>query len=84
MNANAIALSALLLGAGLFGSSSAQAVMTPDQYGSAHGPAQAATGKPAAALIQLADGGKGGDKYLSGKAGGAKGIGGQKGKKDGK
>jgi hypothetical protein len=63
MHANAIALSALLLGAGLLGASSAQAVMTPDQ-GSIVGPAPASSEPPAAALIQLAEGHKGGDKYV--------------------
>ncbi|MGH6928891.1 MAG: hypothetical protein ACREEV_11280 [Dongiaceae bacterium] len=76
MNANAVAISALLLGAGLMGASAAHAAVTPDPYGSAHGTVQAATRTSAVAPIQLADGGKGGDKYLSGKAGGAKGIGG--------
>jgi hypothetical protein len=83
MHANAIALSALLLGTGLLGSATAQAVTTDGEYGSAH-PAQAAREQPAAPLIQLADGGKLADKYMAGKAGGAKGIGGQKGKREGK
>ncbi len=84
MTANAIALSALLLGAGMVGSPSAQAAMTSDPYGSPHTPAQVASENPAAAPIQLADGGKLGDKYMSGKSGGAKGIGSQKDKKGGK
>jgi hypothetical protein len=84
MHANVIALSALLLGAGMLGASSAQAVMTPDPYGSIVASAQPASEQPAAAFIQLADGGKLGDKYMAGKAGGAKGIGSQKGKKEGK
>lgn len=82
MHANAIALSALLLGAGLLGASSAQAVMTPDQ-GSIVGPAPASSEPPAAALIQLAEGHKGGDKYMSGKAGGRHGVGGTAGGKKG-
>jgi hypothetical protein len=81
MYANVIALSALLLGAGLLGASSAQAA-TPDS--SVVGPAQPASEHSAAALIRLADGGKLADKYMAGKAGGAKGIGSQKGKKGGK
>jgi hypothetical protein len=84
MHANVIALPALLLGAGLLAASSAQAVVTPGSYVSVVDPAQPANQQPAAAVIRLADGGKLGDKYMAGKAGGAKGIGSQKGKKDGK
>jgi hypothetical protein len=84
MKANAISLSALLLGAGLLGASNAQAMTTIGEYGSAHDAPQAAIGSPATAPIQLADGGKLADKYMAGKAGGAKGIGSQKDKKGGK
>jgi hypothetical protein len=84
MTANAIALSVLLLGAGMVGSPTAQAAMTGDPYGAAHSLAQVASEQPVAAPIRVADGGKLGDKYMSGKSGGAKGIGSQKDKKGGK
>ena len=77
MHANAIALSALLLGAGLLGPPSAQAGLAADEHGSA----QTATVNSTAGAFQLADGGKLGDKYMSGKAGGRYGIGGTAGGK---
>jgi hypothetical protein len=83
MYANAIALSALLLGTGLLGPASAQAGLTAGEYGSA----QTAPANSAAGVIRLAAGGKLGDKYMSGKAGGRYGIGGtaggKKARKDG-
>ena len=82
MYANVIALSGLLLGAGLLSASGAQAGLTSDS--SIVGTVQPASEQPAAPLTQLADGGKLADKYMAGKAGGAKGIGTDKGKKDGK
>lgn len=72
MRTNAMALSALLLGAGLLSSAGAQAAIT---HGSSAGPAPTATGVPPGAT-KLTDGAKAGDKYLSGKAGGRYGIGG--------
>jgi hypothetical protein len=83
MQANAIALSALLLGGGLLAASNAQAVTACLPFGTADESTHAAVGR-ADALIQLADGGKLADKYMAGKAGGAKGIGSDKSKKDGK
>jgi hypothetical protein len=81
MYANALALSALLLGAGLLGPSSAQAGLVAGEYGSA----QTAPASSTAGVIQLAAGGKLGDKYMSGKAGGRYGVGGTAGgKKAGK
>jgi hypothetical protein len=72
MRAITIALSALLIAAGLPGSAGAQAAVTQDY--SAHS-VPAATEMPSV-VIRLADGAKGGDKYMSGKAGGRYGIGG--------
>lgn len=77
MYANAIVLSALLLGTGLLGPPSAQAGLTPGDYAAA----QTATADSTAGVIQLAAGGKLGDKYMSGKAGGRYGIGGTAGGK---
>jgi hypothetical protein len=77
MYANAIALSALLLGAGLLGTPSAQAGLAAG----GHGSVQTAAVTSTAGVIQLAAGGKLGDKYMSGKAGGRYGIGGTAGGK---
>jgi len=78
-----IALSVLLLGAGLPDPAGSSAVMSPDRYMSAAGTNQTVAGKPGEGSILLAAGGKGGEKYLSGKAGGRYGIGGTAGgKKD--
>ena len=72
MRANTIALSALLIAAGLPSSAGARSAAT--QGYSAHS-VPAATKIPSG-VIRLADGAKGGDKYMSGKAGGRFGIGG--------
>jgi hypothetical protein len=71
MRTRAIALPTLLLGAGLL-SSAAQAAVT---QGHSAAVAPAATEAPSG-VIRLADGAKGGDKYMSGKAGGRYGVGG--------
>jgi hypothetical protein len=80
MHAIVIALSGVLLGAGLLSASDAQARLPSDS--SIAGAAQPASEQQVAPLLQLADGGKLADKYMAGKAGGAKGIGTNK--KDGK
>ena len=72
MRANTFALCALLIAAGLLSSAGARAATT--QGYSAH--SLLAATEISSAVIRLADGGKGGDKYLSGKAGGRYGIGG--------
>jgi hypothetical protein len=72
MRAITIALSALLIAAGLLGSAGARAAAT--QGYSAH--SVPATTEMPSPVIRLADGAKGGDKYMSGKAGGRYGIGG--------
>lgn len=69
----AIALSPLLLSVGLLSSAAAQAAPTPG-YSSA--PIPPATGTLPGGAVQLAAGAKGGDKFMSGRAGGRYGIGG--------
>ena len=72
MRANTIALSALLIAAGLLSSNGARAAAV---QGYPTHSAPATTEMPSAA-IRLAAGAKGGDKYMSGRAGGRYGIGG--------
>lgn len=59
---------ALLLGVGLVGSAAARTGAMADRV--------PATTKPPSGVVRLADGAKGGDKYMSGRAGGRYGIGG--------
>jgi hypothetical protein len=73
MRANTIALSALLLGAGLLGSVGAEATAT---QGYSPDPVLAVTGVPSDTL-QLADGGKLNDRHRAGRTGGANGLGAQ-------
>jgi hypothetical protein len=69
--AMATTLAVLLFGIGLLGSAGARAAT----QGCLADPVAAVT-KPPSGVIQFADGGKGGDKYMSGRAGGRYGIGG--------
>jgi hypothetical protein len=71
MRANTIALSALLLSAGLLSSVGTQAAITRV---SSVDPVPAATRAPSDTM-QFADGGKLNDKYMVGKSGGATGVG---------
>ena len=77
MRAIAVALSTLLLGAGLLSSAGAQAATT---QGCSRDSLPAATKIPSG-VIQLAEGGKLGDRYLAGRAGGRYGIGGTESRK---
>jgi hypothetical protein len=80
MPAAAIALSVLLFAAAPSDSAVAK---IQRQDAAAPGPASA-TGKPADSWIQLAAGGKLGEKYMAGRAGGRYGIGGTERRKKGR
>ncbi|MGE0120250.1 MAG: hypothetical protein AB7S71_22545 [Dongiaceae bacterium] len=80
MTASVIVLSTLAtIGAGVLASTDGPATAA----GARHDLAYEAPADAAGAFIQLADGGKGGDKYMSGKAGGRYGIAGGKDGKQG-
>ncbi len=77
MTASVIVLSTLVAIGGSLPMAEHPAPAAGDRYDSAYEASAPESGGAGDAMLQLADGGKGGDKFMSGRAGGRYGIGGQ-------
>ena len=77
MTASVIVLSTLVAIGGSLPMAEHAASATGDRYDSAYEASEPESGGAGDATLQLADGGKGADKFMSGKTGGRYGIGGQ-------